>query len=158
MAKHSYICAQLLRRVWLCDPGTIAHQTPLSMGISQARILEWVATSSYRGCSWPRDWTHVSWVFCIGRSHLGSPKNIYTYAKVPWAPAQTVKNLPAMRPGFNLWIGTIPWRGKWQPTPAFLPGESHGQRRLEGYSPWGHTESDTTERLSTHNTAEVPES
>ena len=33
-------------------------------------------------------------------------------------------------------------------TPAFLPGESHGQRSLEGYSPWGHKESDTAERLS----------
>ena len=33
----------------------------------------------------------------------------------------------------------IPWR-KWQPTPAFLPGESHGQRSLEGYSSWGHKE------------------
>ena len=37
------------------------------------------------------------------------------------------------------------WRRKWQPTPAFLPGESHGRRSLVGCSPWGHTESDTTE-------------
>ena len=37
------------------------------------------------------------------------------------------------------------WRRKWQPTPVFLPGESHGQRSLMGCSPWGHTESDTTE-------------
>ncbi|KAB0343717.1 hypothetical protein FD754_020643 [Muntiacus muntjak] len=36
---------------------------------------------------------------------------------------------------------------KWQPTPVFLPGESHGRRSLVGYSPWGHKESDTTERL-----------
>ena len=36
-----------------------------------------------------------------------------------------------------------------QPTPVFLPGESHGQRSLAGYSPWGHKESDTTEGLST---------
>ena len=35
-------------------------------------------------------------------------------------------------------LGRFPWRGKWQPTPVFLPGESHGQRSLEGYSPWGH--------------------
>ena len=39
-------------------------------------------------------------------------------------------------------------RRAWQPTPGFLPGESHGQRSMAGYSPWGHTESDTTERLS----------
>ena len=37
------------------------------------------------------------------------------------------------------------WRRKWQPTPVFLPGESHGRRSLVGCSPWGHTESDTTE-------------
>ena len=37
------------------------------------------------------------------------------------------------------------WRGKWQPTPVFLPGESHGQRSLAGHGPWGHGESDTTE-------------
>ena len=37
------------------------------------------------------------------------------------------------------------WRRKWQPTPVFLPGEFHGQRSLVGCSPWGHTESDTTE-------------
>ena len=42
----------------------------------------------------------------------------------------------------------MPWRRKWQPTPVFLPGESHGQRTLAGYSPWGHRESDTTERLT----------
>ena len=41
-------------------------------------------------------------------------------------------------------VGKIPWRRKWQPTPVFLPGESHGQRSLVGYSPWGHKESDTT--------------
>ena len=38
-----------------------------------------------------------------------------------------------------------PWRRAWRPTPVFLPGKSHGQRSLVGYSPWGHKESDTTE-------------
>ena len=45
---------------------------------------------------------------------------------------------------FNPWVGKIPWRKKWQSTPVFLPGESHGQRILAGYSPWGHKESDMT--------------
>ena len=39
------------------------------------------------------------------------------------------------------------WRKKWQPTPVFLPGESHGWRTLAGYSSWGHKESDRTEQL-----------
>ena len=63
--------------------------------------------------------------------------------------AQMVKNLPAIQEtGFNPWVGKIPWRRKWQPTPVFLPRESHGQRSLTGYSLWGHKESDTTEQLS----------
>ena len=53
--------------------------------------------------------------------------------------------------GFNPWARKIPWRRKCQPTLVFLPGESHGQRSLVGYSPWGHKESDTTEWL-THTT------
>ena len=51
------------------------------------------------------------------------------------------------RPGFNPWVRKIPWRRKWQPTPALLPGKLHGLRSLVGYSPWGHKESDTTEWL-----------
>ena len=38
---------------------------------------------------------------------------------------------------FHAWIGKIPWRRKWEPTPVFLPGEFHGQRSLVGHSPWG---------------------
>ena len=47
-------------------------------------------------------------------------------------------------------LGRFLWRRKWQPTPVFLPGESHGWRSLVGYSPQGHRESDTTERLHFH--------
>ena len=50
-------------------------------------------------------------------------------------------------PGFESWVRKIPWRRKWQPTPVLLPGKFHGLRSLEGYSPWGHKELDTTERL-----------
>ena len=49
------------------------------------------------------------------------------------------------RCGFNPWVGKIPWKRVWQPTPVFLPGESHGQRNLVGYSGWGCKESDPTE-------------
>ena len=45
---------------------------------------------------------------------------------------------------FNPWMGKIPWRRTWQPSPVFLPRESHGQRSLLGYSPECHKESDTT--------------
>ena len=49
------------------------------------------------------------------------------------------------RPEFDPWVGNIPWKREWKPTPAFLPGESYGQGSLVGYSPQGRTESDTTE-------------
>ena len=45
-------------------------------------------------------------------------------------------------------LGISPGGGNGKPTPVFLPGESHGQRSLAGYSPWGHREGDTTEQLS----------
>ena len=61
-----------------------------------------------------------------------------------------VKNLPC-NVGDTGDVGLIPGSGRspggghWQPTPVFLPGESHGQRSLAGYSPWGHKESDMIE-------------
>ena len=58
--------------------------------------------------------------------------------------------LQCRRPGFDSWVGKIPWRRIWQPTPVFLPGKSHGPRSLVGYCPWGHKESDMTERLHFH--------
>ena len=59
-----------------------------------------------------------------------------------------VKNLlQCGRPWFNPWVGKIPWRREWLPTPLFLPGE-FWNRSLAGYSPWGRKELDTTERLT----------
>ena len=45
---------------------------------------------------------------------------------------------------FDPWVGKFSWKRKWQPVSVFLPGGSHGQRSLAGYSPWGHKELDTT--------------
>ena len=60
--------------------------------------------------------------------------------------AQMVKNLPAIQETrFNPWVGKISWRREWQPTSVFLPGESHRQTSLVGYSPLAHTTLDTTE-------------
>ena len=56
--------------------------------------------------------------------------------------APMVRNLPAnagrcKRQGFHPWVGKIPWRRAWQPTPVFLPGESHGLRALAGMGSTG---------------------
>ena len=61
--------------------------------------------------------------------------------------AQMVKRLSAMQETrLDPWVGKIPWRRKWQPTPIPLPGKSHGWRILVGYNPWGRKELDTTEQ------------
>ena len=68
----------------------VALQAPLSMGILQARILEWVAMSSSRGSSQPRDRTPVSYISCIGRwvlylfCHLGSPGTVQFSSVAQW--------------------------------------------------------------------------
>ena len=108
-------------------------------GILQARILEWVDFPFSRDSTQPRDGTHVSnkagrfftnWAtgFPSGSDGKASAHNVG-------------------RPGFHPWVGKIPWGRKWQPTPVPLPGKSHRQRSLIGYSPWGRKESDTTEWL-----------
>ena len=90
------------------------------------------------------------------------PHGLYS----PWnSPGQNTGGLPKGFPGgasgeepacqyrrckrcvFDPWVGKIPWRRKWQPIPVFLPGKSHRQRILAGYSPWSREEPDTTERL-----------
>ena len=62
--------------------------------------------------------------------------------------AQRVKRLPAMQ---ETWVQSLgqedPLEKEMATTPVFLPGKSHGQRSLVGYSPWGRKESDKTERL-----------
>ena len=51
--------------------------------------------------------------------------------------------------GFHPWVGKIPWRSAWQPTPIFLPGKSHGQRSLAGYNPWVTKNQTQLKQLST---------
>ena len=55
--------------------------------------------------------------------------------------------LQCRRPWFDPWVRTILWRREWLPTPLSLPGESHAQKSLAGYSPWGQKEHDRTEQL-----------
>ena len=71
----------------------------------------------------------------------GSPLQ-YSWASLV---AQLVKNPPAVwETWVNCLVGKMPWKRPRKPTPVFLPGESHGQRSLEGYRPWCPKESDTT--------------
>ena len=93
----------------------------------------------------------------IGSQRVGhdsvTKSPIYIY-RLLWCLKSVGICLQCGRPGFVPWVGKIPWRRKWQPTPALLPGKSHGWRSLVGYSPWGRKESDTTEQL--HFTSQAP--
>ena len=83
---------------------------------------------------------------CHAACHQLVGLQIYTYIYI--YVAQTVNVcLQCGRPGFDSWVGKIPWRRKWQSTTALLPGKFHGRRGLIGYSPSGRKELDTTERL-----------
>ena len=78
--------------------------------------------------------------------------HIYTLPYAKWGfPGGSDRKricLQCGRPGFDPCVRKIPWRRKGPPTPVFLPGRSHGQRSLTGYSPRGLQESDRSEGLT----------
>ena len=78
------------------------------------------------------------------------PLSVFTTANSPGGASgkePTCQRQRQKRHGLEPWVKKIPWRRLGQLTAVFLPGESHRQRSLAGYSPWGRKESDTTERL-----------
>ena len=104
-------------------PGSSVHK------LLQARILEWVAMPLGEGNGTPLQY-----------SCLENPMG-----RGAWKAA--VHGVAEGRTRLSDFTFTFThWRRKWQPTPVFSPGKSHGQRNLVGYSPWGRKESDTTER------------
>ena len=78
------------------------------------------------------------WVLCPPHSQAGLPC---------WLRCLGIC-LQCRRHEFDPWVKKIPWRKELPSTPAFLPGESHGQRNLASYSPWSHKKSGTTEGLT----------
>ena len=93
----------------------------------------------------PRDgvaqsWTRLKWL-SSSRAVIG----------LPWWLSSEESPCQCKWPGFNPWIRKIPWRRKWQPTPVFLLGNSHRQRNLSGYSPWGCSESDAAKQQQSGN-------
>ena len=121
-------CQTLWEPIDWGSPGFSIH------GILQARILEWVAIPFSRGFSQPR--SPRLQADSLPAEPQGKPKNtgVGSLSLLQWIfPIQELKS------------SLLCWRRKWQPTPVFLPGESHGWRSLVGCSPWGRTESDTTE-------------
>ena len=123
MAVHSSILAW--KSPWREEPGGLQ-----SMGLQRIR----------------HDWM-TNTLLSVNRSVIPSSRASQV--------GLVVKNLPANAGDTrdSGWIprsGRSPWSRKWQSTPIFLPGKSHGQRSLVGYSLWGRKELDTTEWLSIH--------
>ena len=96
------------------------------MALSQLQMLAWAAVP---GAASPEDPLGG-----VGRGLLG----LFAEASPLYFPGGARRK----RCGFDPWVWKIPWRRAWQPTPVFLPGESHGQRSLVDYSPWGCKEWD----------------
>ena len=109
LSSSALVCVlSCFSRVWLfAAQWTVARQAPLSMGILQARILEWVAMSSCRGSSPPRDRTCVSYISCIGRwvlyCHLGSPLPSLPHHKMVKVEGWTVIQKVIREITFGVW-------------------------------------------------------
>ena len=74
----------------------------------------------------------------LGQSHmLELRENKHPHGLIPWWLRHLRICLHCGKPRFNPGVWKISWRRAWKPTPVFLPGESHGQRSLMGYRPWG---------------------
>ena len=128
------MCGRFSRVRLFATLWTQVHKAPLSTGFSRQKYLS----------EFP----------CPPPGHLPNPG---TEPTSPVSNAMKANSLPTessgkfmsqFRPRFHPWVGKIPWRRDWQPTPVFLPGESCGQRSLVGYGPWDRIESHMTEQLT----------
>ena len=127
---------------WLAQSNQLTL-APLGEAITQLKPISKCCSSGHSG-------------WCEGRLHM-CPK--WGPSEWIWASQvlQVVKNLPAGAGDvrdveFIPWVGKIPLKRAWQPTPSFLPVESHGQRSLAGHSPWSRTEWDWNVLARTHQT------
>ena len=85
-------------------------------------------------------WKHQMWWVQMQRTTHCRPELLPCYFISPYSLPSGSEGgscLKCRRPGFDPWVGKIPWRGKWQPTPVFFPGKSYGQRSLVSYSTRG---------------------
>ena len=155
MAPHSSTLAWKIP--WMEEPGRLQSMGSLRLGHHWATSRS-LFTFMHGRRKWhplqcsclenPRDcgaWWAAVYGVAQSQTQLKRLSSSSSSSRVHWRASQValVMNPPAdagniMRLGFDPWVENIPWRRAWQPTPAFLPGESHGQRSLAGYSPCGH--------------------
>ena len=110
---------------------SLSHQLHLSSSGIRARGLRTLALKKLR---WdPNTWHPDKRCLLAPNLEIGASKVVTLAVKTPACQSRRRK-----RWGFSPWVRKIPWRRNWQPTPVFLPGESHGQRSLVAFSPGDH--------------------
>ena len=141
------------------DPLEEGVATPVFLpGESQDRWAWWATVHSVtrsQTCGFMHCWSVIclrcalTWFFCVCFVSVSLISEFFSFIQrwkeihliFLWASlvAQMTKNPPTMcETWVDPWIGKIPWRRSWQPTPVSLPGESYRQKRMAGYSPWDH--------------------
>ena len=146
--KHECSCFMWLCSVdqscpTLCDPSTVGHQAPLSMGFSRNIRVGYhfllQGIFSTQGSSPGREQDFQK---CLTNGkNLTTVSYYYTILGFHWWLSSTESACQCRRCRFDpsVWRRRkIPWRRKWQPDAVFLPGKSHGQRSLAGSSSWSH--------------------
>ena len=135
----SGLCAQFcsLQSICLSSEGEKGHKWGLSSGTPITASDIW--TCNHSSTSSLTDLTHFIRV-PEEKQKKGSEETseeIIVKMGLPWWLRWQTICLQCRTPQFVPWVGKIPWRKKWQPTPVLFPGEFHGQGSLAGYSPWG---------------------
>ena len=128
MAPHSSTLAWKIP--WMEEPGRLQSLRSLRVGHDWATSISLSLSCIGEGNGNPLQY------FC-----LENPRDREAW----WAEVHGVAKSRTWLGDFTFPFTFMHWRRKWQPTPAFLPGESQGERSLVGCRRWGHTESDTTE-------------
>ena len=124
----------LCKHLTFCCPLLLLHSVFPSIGD--------FSSESALHIQWPKYWG-----FSINNSPLSEYLGLISFRNfgLPgWLSGKKNSTCQWRRCRFDLWIGKLPWRKKWQPIPVFLPGKSHGQKSLEGYNQQGCKNLNTT--------------
>ena len=154
-ASYFYWISRLCQDPWYVMPHPMQRRTRPDLSLqAQQRHMGWMAEQV------PDDQKvsmilslpcYISFVYCGFWEKAMAPHSSTVAWKIPWMEKPgRLQSIGSLRVGHDwetsLSLSTfMHWRRKWQPTPVSFPAESHGRRSLVGCSPWGRTESDTTE-------------
>ena len=129
-----------VHRFWRLDQRA-GHAQPVLIYSESRKQHVWFISETFQKVKYVSVWYHTLRASCKLLTCLFA-KTCMLF-RLPWWLSDKEPTYQCRRPGFDPWVRKIPWRRKWQPSPVFLPGKSHGQRNLAGYNPQGHKESDS---------------